>query len=97
MADSDGKVRIIIDTNADAAAKALDNTSKSFDKTGQSAKSASSVFNSLQQGINQNVEALREMALGGNTTSAEFQRLAAQTREYKKIVDGCLRAAVFCC
>ena len=87
MADSDGKVRIIIDTNADAAAKALDNTSKSFDKTGQSAKNASSVFNSLQQGINQNVEALREMALGGNTTSAEFQRLAAQTREYKRIID----------
>lgn len=87
MANSDGKVRIIIDTNADAAAKALDNTSKSFEKTGKSAKNASTVFNSLQQGINQNVEALREMALGGNTNSAEFQRLAQETREYKKAID----------
>lgn len=88
----DGQVRIIIDTNADQAAKALDNTSKAFDKTGNSAEKVTSVFNSLQNGVNNNIDALREMALGGGQNSKEFQRLAQQTREYKKSLEDANKA-----
>lgn len=87
MANSDGQVRIIIDTNAKEAVKALDDTSKAFNKTGKSAENVTTVFNSLQNGVNKNIEALREMALGGGQNSKEFQRLAQQTREYQKAIN----------
>lgn len=87
MADSDGKVRVIIDTNAKEASKDLNNVSKSFDNTAKSAKSVSSVFNSLQTGINNNIQTMREIALAGGQNSKTFKDLAAQTKEYKKMLD----------
>lgn len=87
MADSDGKVRIIIDTNADTAAKALDNTSKAFDKTGNAARSASSIFASFQQDIDKNTIALRDMALGGGENTQKFKELAQRTKEYQQMLD----------
>lgn len=87
MADSDGKVRVIIDTNAKEASKDLNNVSKSFDNTAKSAKSVSSVFNSLQTGINNNIQVMREIALAGGQNSKTFKDLAAQTKEYKRMLD----------
>lgn len=87
MSNSDGQVRIIIDINAKETVKALDDTSKAFNKTGKSAENVTTVFNSLQNGVNKNIEALREMALGGGQNSKEFQKLAQQTREYKKALE----------
>ncbi len=84
MANSDGQVRIYIDTNAKEAAQALNESEKAFKKNADTVKSVSSVYNAYQQGIQQNIQALREMALGGGKNSAEFQRLAQQTRDYKK-------------
>lgn len=84
---ADGQVRIIIDTNADAAAKALDNTQKAFDKTGKSAKTVSSVFNGLQQELNENIADMKELALAGAEDSEGFKRLAANARELKNWLD----------
>lgn len=89
---ADGQVRIIIDTNADAAAKALDNTSKAFDKTGKSAKTVSSVFNGLQSEVSENVDILKELALAGAQDSQEFKRIAANVRETKKQLDEASKA-----
>lgn len=86
MSNSDGQVRIIIDTNAESAAKQLDEVSKAFNTTGKSAEDVTTVFSSLQNGVNRNIEALREMALGGGQNSKEFQRLAQQTRDYQDIL-----------
>ena len=87
MANSDGQVRIYIDTNAKEAAKALDDVDKSFKKNADTVKSVSTVYNSYERAIQENVASLREMALGGGKNSAEFQRLAQQTRDYKKALD----------
>lgn len=87
MANSDGQVRIIIDTNAQAASKALDTVEKSFNKTAKTVKDTTTVYNSYEQGINSNIQALREMALAGGHNSKEFQRLAQQTKEYQKALD----------
>lgn len=89
---ADGQVRIIIDTNADAAAKALDNTQKAFDKTGKSAKTVSSVFNGLQSEVSENVDILKELALAGAQDSQEFKRIAANVRETKKQLDEASKA-----
>lgn len=87
MANSDGQVRIYIDTNAKEAAKALDDVDKSFKKNANTVKSVSTVYNSYEKAIQENVASLREMALGGGKNSTEFQRLAQQTRDYKKALD----------
>lgn len=87
MVNSDGQVRIIIDTNAQAASKALDTVEKSFNKTAKTVKDTTTVYNAYEQGINSNIEALREMALAGGQNSKEFQRLAQQTKEYQKALD----------
>lgn len=84
---TDGSVTISIITNAKEATKALNDTSKAFNKTGRSAENVTTVFNSLQNGVNKNIEALREMALGGGQNSKEFQRLAQQTREYQRAIN----------
>lgn len=87
MADSDGKVRIEIDTNAKEASKALDSASKSFDKTSSSAKNAGSVFSSLQKEVSQNTDKLRELALSGGQNTAEFKRIAASVRETQRAIN----------
>ena len=47
MANSDGQVRIIIDTNAKEAANELDKTSKAFDNSGKAAQNASTAYNKV--------------------------------------------------
>lgn len=87
MAEADGQVKIIIDTNAESAAAELNKVQNAFNKTGSSAQNVSSVFNSLQNSVNHNIEALREIALAGGKNSETFKRLAAETREYNKMLD----------
>lgn len=92
MANSDGQVRIIIDTNAEAAAKALDKTSQAFDKTGKSAKTVSSVFNGLQGEVSENIDILKELALAGAQNGSEFKRIAANVRQTQKQLDEATKA-----
>lgn len=87
MADSDGKVRIIIDTNAQEAAKVLDDTSKSFNNTGKSAERAATVFDAFQQEVNDNIKSLRDMTLAGGQNTEEFKRLAKATQETQKQIN----------
>lgn len=92
MANSDGQVKIIISTNANEAAKALDNTSNAFNKAGKSAQSASNVFDAFQNEVDQNVKRLRDMALAGGQNSAKFKQLAKSTQETQKMLAEANRA-----
>lgn len=83
MADSDGKVRIIIDTNAQQAAKELDNVGQAFKKNADTIKSSSSAYNSYEKAVKDNIQVLRELALGGNQNTDGFKKLAAETRNYQ--------------
>lgn len=83
MADSDGKVRIIIDTNAQQAAKELDNVGQAFKKNADTIKSSSSAYNSYEKAVKDNIQVLRELALGGNQNTEGFKKLAAETRNYQ--------------
>ena len=87
MAKYDGQVRIIIDTNANAAASEMDKVSKSFDSTGNSAKNVSSVFDSLSKDVQDNITQMREIALAGGKNTETFKKLAAQTKEYKDMLN----------
>lgn len=84
MANSDGQVRIIIDTNANEAVKELDNTSNAFKKSGKSAQDASTLYGEYSQVISENIEIMREMALGNMENSKRFQELARQTKDYQE-------------
>lgn len=86
MSNSDGKVRIIIDTNANEAAKALDNTSNAFNKAGKAAQNASTVFDAFQNEVDQNVKRLRDMALVGGQNSTKFKQLAKSTKDTQKML-----------
>ena len=83
MADSDGKVRIIIDTNAQQAAKELDNVGQAFKKNADTIKSSSSAYNSYEKAVKDNIQVLRELALGGNQNTEGFKKLAAETKNYQ--------------
>lgn len=83
MADSDGKVRIIIDTNAQQAAKELNNVGQAFKKNADTIKSSSSAYNSYEKAVKDNIQVLRELALGGNQNTEGFKKLAAETRNYQ--------------
>lgn len=83
MADSDGKVRIIIDTNAQQATKELNNVGQAFKKNTDTIKSSSSAYNSYEKAVRENVQVLRELALGGNQNTEGFKKLAAETRNYQ--------------
>lgn len=87
MANSDGQVRIIIDTNANEAVKALDDTSKAFDKSAKSAREASTVYQSFELENTQLIERLREIALAGGQNGNEFKRLASIYRDNKKALE----------
>lgn len=84
MANSDGQVRIIIDTNANEAVKELDKTSNAFKKSGKSAQDASTLYGEYSQVISENIEIMREMALGNMENSKRFQELARQTKDYQE-------------
>lgn len=83
MADSDGQVRIIIDTNADKAVAELNKTSKAFDKTGNSAYKTSTVYAEYHKQVSDNIEIMHEMTLGGMQNSESFKKLAEETRFYQ--------------
>lgn len=84
MSNSDGQVRIIIDTNANEAVKELDKTSNAFKKSGKSAQDASTLYGEYSQVISENIEIMREMALGNMENSKRFQELARQTKDYQE-------------
>lgn len=87
MANSDGQVRIIIDTNANEAVKALNDTSKAFDNSAKKAREAATVYGQFEQENTQLVEKLREIALAGGQNGNEFKRLAGIYRENKKALE----------
>lgn len=84
MADSDGKVRIIIDTNAEQAAKELNNVGNAFQKNAETIKKSSTVYSGYEKAVSDNIQVLRELALGGNQNTEGFKKLAEETRNYKK-------------
>lgn len=83
MADTDGKVRIIIDTNAQQAAKELNNVGQAFKKNADTIKSSSSAYNSYEKAVRDNIQVLRELAIGGNQNTEGFKKLAAETKKYQ--------------
>ena len=92
MANSDGQVRITIDTNAKEAVKDLNAVDKAFKENAQDGKQLSSVYSALEKEAQEYTEKLRAMALGGNTTSKEFQRLAKHVRDVKAIMNDANKA-----
>lgn len=87
MADSDGKVRIIIDTNAEAAAKQLNDVGTAFKKNADTIQKSSTVYGGYEKAVRDNIEVLRELALGGNQNTEGFKKLAAETKNYKQALD----------
>lgn len=83
MADSDGKVRIIIDTNAEQAVKELNNVGQAFKKSTDTIKSSSGAYNTYEKAVKDNIQVLRELALGGNQNTEGFKKLAAETKNYQ--------------
>lgn len=83
MADSDGKVRIIIDTNAETATKELNNVGEAFKKSADTIKSSSSAYNTYEKAVKDNIQVLRELALGGNQNTEGFKKLADETKKYQ--------------
>lgn len=86
MADSDGKVRIIIDTNAKQATEELNKVGDAFQKNADTIKKSSSAYNSYEKAIKDNITVLRELALGGNQNTEGFKRLAAETKNYQQAI-----------
>ena len=87
MADSDGKVRIIIDTNAEAAAKQLNDVGTAFKKNADTIQKSSTVYGGYEKAVRDNIEVLKELALGGNQNTEGFKKLAAETKNYKQALD----------
>lgn len=87
MSNSDGKVRIIIDTNAETAAKQLNDVGTAFKKNANTIQKASSVYGGFEKAVNDNIQTLRELALGGNQNTDGFKKLAEETKNYKKALD----------
>lgn len=87
MSNSDGKVRIIIDTNAETAAKQLNDVGTAFKKNANTIQKASSVYGGFEKAVNDNIQTLRELALGGNQNTDGFKKLADETKNYKKALD----------
>ncbi len=87
MADTDGKVRIIIDTNAEAAAKQLNDVGTAFKKNADTIQKSSTVYGGYEKAVRNNIEVLRELALGGNQNTEGFKKLALQTKNYKQALD----------
>jgi len=87
LADSDGKVRIIIDTNAEAAAKQLNDVGTAFKKNADTIQKSSTVYGGYEKAVRDNIEVLRELALGGNQNTEGFKKLAAETKNYKQALD----------
>lgn len=87
MADTDGKVRIIIDTNAEAAAKQLNDVGTAFKKNADTIQKSSTVYGGYEKAVRDNIEVLRELALAGDSGKKGFEEVAKQTREYKKVLD----------
>ncbi len=87
MAESDGKVRIIIDTNAEAAAKQLNDVGTAFKKNADTIQKSSTVYGGYEKAVRDNIEVLKELALGGNQNTEGFKKLALQTKNYKQALD----------
>lgn len=87
MADSDGIVKIRIDTNAEAAAKQLNDVGSAFKKNADTIQKSSTVYGGYEKAVRDNIEVLKELALGGNQNTEGFKKLALQTKNYKQALD----------
>lgn len=87
MPQEDGVVKIRIDTNAEAAAKQLNDVGTAFKKNADTIQKSSTAYSGYEKAVRDNIEVLRELALGGNQNTEGFRKLAEQTREYKKALD----------
>lgn len=87
MANSDGQVRIDIITNAKDVLKDMDSVNKVFDKNTDTMKKASSATSAYEQVVQDNIKLLKESALGGNSNTEAFKKLAAQTKEYQNALN----------
>ncbi|MBQ2391409.1 MAG: phage tail tape measure protein [Clostridia bacterium] len=87
MADSDGKVRIVIDTNAESAAKALNDVGTAFKKNADTIQKSATVYNGYEKAISDNIQVLKELALGGNQNTEGFKKLSEETKNYKRALE----------
>lgn len=87
MADSDGQVKIIFETNAKEVLKDMNSVNKAFSKNADTMKNATSATSAYEQVVQDNIKLLREAALGGNQNTEAFKKLAAQTKEYKQALE----------
>lgn len=88
----DGSVKIQIDVNGKEAAKELDAVDKSFKKTEKSGERVTTVYGNLEREAQGYIEKLRVMALGGDKSSKEFQRLAQHVRDLKTTLNDANKA-----
>lgn len=98
MADSDGKVRIIIDTNADNASKELDKVSASFDKSGNAAKNASVTYNKVASTLKSLVGAyvgLRGAQMAAKYIMESVEAFRAQEIAVKSLNNALINAGVY--
>lgn len=87
MANSDGQVRIDIVTNAKAAAKDLQDYDKVLEKNFKTAMEAPTAYGVYDKAIQENIKALKELAIGGQENSKSFKEIAAKTREYQEALN----------
>lgn len=87
MPQEDGVVKIRIDTNAEAAAKQLNDVGTAFKKNADTIQKSSTVYSGYEKAVRDNIEVLKELALGGNQNTDGFKKLAAETKNYKQALD----------
>lgn len=87
MPQEDGVVKIRIDTNAEAAAKQLNDVGTAFKKNADTIQKSSTAYSGYEKAVRDNIEVLRELALGGNQNTEGFKKLAAETKNYKQALD----------
>lgn len=83
MADSDGQVKIIINTNAGQVVKELKNVKDAFKDNAETIKNSSTAYGGYEKAVQDNISLLRELALGGNQNTEGFKKLAAETKNYQ--------------
>lgn len=83
MANSDGSVKIDIITNAKDVLKDMDSVNKVFNKNTDTMKNATSATSAYEQVVQDNIRLLKESALGGNSNTEAFKKLAAETKKYQ--------------
>ena len=52
-------------------------------KNADTIRNSSSAYKSYEKAVNENIQVLRELALGGNQNTEGFKKLAAETKNYQ--------------